>query len=190
MSFSRNPALLDKDKSVLVAVDLQEPFLRGVYNPDGLHANVGLLLRAARILGVPLICTLQYAQRMGGIAKEFAELTQDTSETVDKLSFSCAANSEFVRVLGEKQRNQIVLCGVETHICVLQTALDLVEQGYAVNCAADAVSSRTIERHKLGMERMRDCGVLACSAEGAVFEWLYEAKTEEFKAVHALVRSM
>ena len=85
-------------------------------------------------------------------------------------------------------RQQILLCGVETHICVSQTALDLVHLGYQVHIAADAVSARSLEKHKLGMERMRDSAVLPCAAEAAVYELLREAGTPEFKSILQLVR--
>lgn len=168
---------------------MQEPFLRGIHAPEVLMANVRLLIGTARVLDVPVLPTLQYAQRMGGVVPDIAEaLPPGGPEPLDKLSFSCAGSAGFREEVEASGRRQIVLCGVETHICVAQTALDLVHMGYQVHVAADAVSARTLEKHKLGMERLRDSAVLPCAAEAAAYELLEEAGTPEFKAILRLVK--
>ena len=185
----RHPNLLNRSDTLLVIVDMQEPFLRGIAEQERLLANVSLLLQAAVILEIPVIATTQYAERMGGLIPEVAALLPfSTGEPLDKLSFSCAGAPAFQRRLEESQRHQIVLCGVETHICVAQTALDLVHLGYQTHVVADAVSARSVEKHKLGMERVRDSAVLPCAAESAIYEWLCEAGTPEFKAILKLVK--
>jgi nicotinamidase-related amidase len=181
---NRHPLLLDRDRSVLVVVDMQESFLNVIHGRDALTANVTLLCRAATILQVPIIRTTQYTQRLGGIVPEIQDAIGNPDVSpVDKMCFSCAGSEAFHRALQELSREQVVLCGVETHICVSQTAHDLFHFGYQVHVAADAVSSRTVEKHKLGMERIRDAGVRPCAAESAVYEWLEEAGTPEFKAI-------
>ncbi|HEY3328983.1 MAG TPA: isochorismatase family protein [Capsulimonadaceae bacterium] len=186
---SRHPYLLDRTNTVLVAVDLQEPFLRTIHERERVISQSRLLIKAAQALGVPVITTLQYAARMGGLVPEIAELFADTAEqSFDKLVFSCCGSDEFTNAVAASGRKQVLLCGVETHICVNQTALDLLHRGYQVHVAPDAVSSRTLERHKLGMEKMRDAGVVPCASEGAVFELLYAASEPEFKAIHAIVK--
>lgn len=186
----RHPALLGRDTSVLVVVDMQEPFLNAIHGRDALTANVLLLTHAARILGIPTIATLQYASRMGGVVPEVAEAlgTEAASGPLDKMCFSCGGSDEFLSALAATGREQVLLCGVETHICVSQTAHDLLSAGSQVHVAADAVSSRTLEKHKLGMERIRDAGVKPCAAEAAVYEWLREAGTPEFKEILKLVK--
>jgi nicotinamidase-related amidase len=161
---TRHPALLDRADSLLVVVDMQEPFLAAIHGREPLTANVSLLVQAARTLGVPMVATVQYVQRMGGVVPAIAEVLPTGYFPLDKLCFSCAGNEDFTRVLKESGRRQIVLCGVETHICVSQTAHDLLHSGYQVHVAADAVSSRTLEKHKLGMERIRDVGCKPCAA--------------------------
>lgn len=186
---SRHPHLLRRDDTLIVVVDMQEPFLRGVHAREGLISNVCLLVQAAALLGVPTLATLQYAERMGGILPSVAGvLPTGGPEPLDKLTFSCAGSAAFRDYLEAAGRRQILLCGVETHICVAQTALDLAHLGYQTHVAADAVSSRTVEKHKLGMERIRDCAVLPCAAESAVYELLQEAGTAEFKAILRLVK--
>ena len=181
--------ILNRDNAVLLAVDLQEPFLRTIHDRERVLANSRLLIQAAQALGVPVLTTLQYEKRMGGFVPQIAELFEDGHESAcDKMTFSCEGNEDFVAALSTLNRQQVIICGVETHICVSQTALDLVIRGYQVHVAPDAVSSRTLERHKLGMEKIRDAGGIPTGAEAAVFELLQTASAPEFKAIHALVK--
>jgi len=190
MPDTRHPHILRREDALLIVVDMQEPFLRGIHDRDRLVGNVRLLIQAAAIMQVPILPTLQYAERMGGVVPEVMQMFPDFGACVpvDKMCFSCAGAEGFLDRIVSFGRRQILLCGVETHICVSQTALDLASQGYQVHVAADAVSSRSMEKHKLGMERMRDSAVLPCASEAAVYELLREAGTPEFKAVLKLVR--
>ncbi len=162
-----------------------------MHERERLTANVCLLVEAAVRLHIPIVPTTQYAERMGGVVDEVMQLVRgfSASRPIDKMCFSCVGAENFSERLAALKRHQILLCGVETHICVSQTALDLTRQGYQVHVAADAVSSRTLEKHKLGMERMRDSGVLPCAAEAAVYELLREAGTPEFKALLPFIKS-
>lgn len=184
----RHSHILRRENTLLVVVDMQEPFLRGIHERERLTQNVQLLVQAAAILGVPVLPTLQYAERMGSVVPEIASLLPDVIESLDKLSFSCVGSESFQSTLKALGRFQILLCGVETHICVSQTALDLTALGYQIHVAADAVSARSLEKHKLGMERMRDSAVLPCAAEAAVYELLEAGGTPEFKAILSLVK--
>ncbi len=189
MPETRHPHILRREDALLVVVDMQEPFLRGIHDQEALIGNVRLLIQTAAILSVPILPTVQYAERMGGLVSEIAQaLPADVCSPLDKLCFSCVSNDAFQSALAASRRRQVLLCGVETHICVSQTALGLAAQGYQVHVAADAVSSRSLEKHKLGMERMRDSAVLPCAAEAAVYELLREAGTPEFKEILKLVR--
>lgn len=176
----RHPNLLCRESSVLVVVDMQEALLPAIAGRESLLSNVRLLVESATILGIPTLVTTQYAARLGG--------SVIPGPTFDKLSFSCAGAEGFCEALAATGRTQVLLCGVETHICVSQTALDLLARGYQVHVSPDAVSSRTVERHKLGMERLRDSGIVPVAAEAAVYEWLERAGTLEFKAILPLVR--
>jgi len=189
MPDTRHPHILRRENTLLVVVDMQEPFLRGIHGRERLVANVRLLIEAAAVMQVPVIPTVQYAERMGRVVPEVTQAFHDTPcVPVDKMCFSCMGVEGFLDGLASFGRRQILLCGVETHICVSQTALDLASQGYQVHVAADAASSRSLEKHKLGMERMRDSAVLPCAAEAAVYELLREAGTPEFKAILTLVK--
>lgn len=186
----RHPNLLRREDTALVVIDMQVPFLDVMHDRERLISNVRLLVQAAIIMQVPVLPTTQNMKRLGHVA---AEITQDYKDfavaaSQDKMAFSCAQADGFLEGLTALGRHQIVLCGLETHICVSQTALDLMHLGYQVHVAADAVSSRTLETHKLGMERMRDNSILPCAAEAAVYEWLREAGTPVFKAILPLVK--
>ncbi len=190
LDFERHPNILDPKQTVLVVIDMQEPFLAVMHERERLVANVRLLVQAAVTLAIPVVPTTQYAERMGEVVAEITEHNRDfaVARSIDKLCFSCAGAEGFSEHLVSPSRRQILLCGLETHICVSQTALDLTHQGYQVHVAADAVSSRSLEKHKLGMERMRDSGVLPCAAEAAVYELLREAGTAAFKSLLPLIK--
>ena len=185
----RHPNLLRREDTVLVAVDLQESLLRVVHQPEMLAKRVHLVLSAAHILGIPVIATTQNVGRLGGIPEDLATVLYEAEAAViDKMTFSCCGSEQFLETIQSLGRRQAVLIGVETHICVAQTALDLTTYGFQTHVLADAVSSRTLELHKLGMERIRDSNVLPCAAESAVYEWLGEAGTPEFRAILPLVK--
>ncbi len=189
LDFERHPNILDPKRTALVVIDMQEPFLNVMHDRERLSANVRLLIEAAYHLHVPVFPTTQNEKRMGGVVPEITELCRDfaAARSTDKMCFSCAGADGFLERVAD--RRQILLCGLETHICVSQTALDLTHLGYQVHVAADAVSSRTLEKHKLGMERMRDSGVLPCAAEAAVYEMLREAGTPAFRSLLPFIKS-
>ena len=188
VSQERHPILLQPDAALLVVVDMQEPFLRNVWQRERVVHNVGLLIRGCGVLGVPVVATLQYAHRMGGVVPEVSSALPARCNPVDKVCFSCAGSSEFMGRLDRAGRRQVILCGVETHICICQTALDLIASGYQVHVVADAVSSRTELNWKLGLRRMEQGGVLVASSEGVLYELMVKAGTPEFKQIVALVK--
>ena len=181
-----HPSLLRVDDTVIVAIDLQSTFLRVIHDADRVVANVSLLIQSASILGVPVIATTQNAARLGGLEEGIAALVG--TPVIDKMVFSATRTPDFLAALTSVGRKQVVLCGVETHICVTQTALDLVDAGYQVHIAVDAVSSRSMEKHKLGMERLRDNGALPIASEAVVYELLGQAGTPAFKHILPLVK--
>lgn len=179
----RHPHLLQADHSVLVVVDLQEPFLRHVTERDRVIQQCRLLIQAANVLRVPVIATLQYAQRMGGLVPEIAEVLPEGAEPIDKMCFSCYGAEPFRAALLASERTQVVICGVEAHICVTQTALDAHDAGFQVHVVQDAVSSRSPENWRVAMDRLRQAGVVVTCAESVVYEWLVRAGTDEFRQI-------
>jgi nicotinamidase-related amidase len=186
---ARHPLLLDRTRAVVIAVDMQEPFLRTIFERDRVVSHCRLLIEAARTLNVPIVATLQYAERMGGLVPDITDaLGSSQISTFDKMTFSCCGSDEVNIAIADSGRKQVLLCGVESHICIAQTALDLMQQGYQVHVALDAVSSRTASRHEIGLRKVLAAGVTGCSSEQAVFEMLETASASEFKSIHALVK--
>lgn len=172
---------LTPQNSVLVVVDVQEKLFKLAHRREESLAGMQKLIRACRLLGVPGIVTLQYVKGLGPITPELVEDTKDLP-AMEKQAFSCCGLPEFARALKDLRRQRVILCGIEAHVCVQQTAIDLMKD-YFVYVCADAVTSRTGMDCVTGIERMRDCGAVITTVESAVFEMLREAGTEGFKKV-------
>jgi nicotinamidase-related amidase len=177
---SRN---LDRDRTVLVVVDVQEAFRDVVGEFDAVAGNAAVLVRGARILGVPVLVTEQYPRGLGETVAELAEHL-DGIPRLEKVVFS-AAQAEGFDLGG---RDQALVCGIETHVCVAQTVADLLDEGLDVQVATDAVSSRTAANRRAGLAKMEATGAMLTSTEMALFELLGRAGTPEFKEVQALVK--
>jgi nicotinamidase-related amidase len=177
---------LDRSRAALVVVDMQEAFRTAVLDFDEVVRNVATLVRGARILGVPTLVTEQYPKGLGHTVPEVSEHLDVTP--IEKVSFSAVEANGFSGALHAARRDQVLLCGIEAHVCVNQTAQDLIADGAEVHVAQDAVTSRTAENRALGVHRMERSGAIATSVETALFELLRQAGTPEFKEVQALVR--
>ena len=165
----------------LVVVDIQEKLLPPIFQKEQLVRNAQLLIRLAELLKIPALVTTQYAKGLGKIVPEIASLLPN--EAIDKLAFSCFGSDAFCtslrRVPG--QRTTVLVCGMEAHICVAQTALAALREGYIVHVASDAVSSRTEWNRNVGLERMRSAGVVISSTEMIIYELLGSSGTPAFK---------
>jgi nicotinamidase-related amidase len=184
---NRHPNVLARDSSVLVVIDLQTAFPEAIVNWTDCIKNARLLIRAARELGIPIIPTTQNAARLGGIVPEIAEAL-GPARSYDKLAFSCLTDPFTADAIHNARRPQIVLCGIESHICIAQTALGLQIAGYQPHIAIDAMSARSEEKHRLGVERLRANNIFPASAEAIVYEWLGTAGTPEFRALLPLIK--
>jgi len=182
-----HPNLLDSADTVLVVIDLQESLLRAICERDRVVANTLRLIEAAKVFSVPIIVTVQNAQRLGTTIPEI-DVCIPHDIRVDKMSFSCFGGACFPDMLRETTRRQALLCGVETHVCVNQTAHDLLARGYSVHVAKDAVGSRTPDNWVAGVEKMRDSGCIITSTEMAIFELTQDASGDEFKKILPLVK--
>ncbi len=181
-----HPHLLRADTALLVVVDMQEPFLRNLFERDRVIGNVCTLLEGAKVLGLPVIATTQVAERMGGVIPEVQERLGN-APVLDKLAFSCWGDP-FRQELRQKNRSQILLCGVEAHICVSQTAHDLMAAGYEVHLVEEAVSSRSESNTRIGFEKMRQSGVVPASVESALHELLRRAGTPAFREILKIIK--
>jgi nicotinamidase-related amidase len=174
---------LERDRTALVVVDVQEGFRPVIGGFDELAHQTAILVQGARVLGLPVVVTEQYPKGLGSTIPEVAEHL-DGIECHPKTVFS-APEAEGFDLDG---RDQVVMCGIESHICVMQSALALLDRGLEVEVAADAVSSRSQQNKAIGLERMRMSGATITSVETALFELLGRAGTDEFKQIQGLVR--
>jgi nicotinamidase-related amidase len=172
---------LRADDCVLGVIDMQERLLPPIFEKERLVRNSQLLIRMAKILSLPVVVSTQYSKGLGQTIPEIASLLPNVSP-VDKLEFGCFGNGEFCSAIGVLAgRNTLLLCGMESHICVMQTALGALNQGLTVHVAADAVSSRTELNWKLGLERMRASGAVLSSTEMMIYELLEKSGSPAFK---------
>jgi nicotinamidase-related amidase len=174
--------VLDRERTALVVIDVQEAFRPAVGEFDTIAHNAGVLVQGARELGLPVLVTEQYPEGLGKTVPEVAEHL-DGVERHAKTVFSAARAAGF-DLAG---RDQALVCGIEAHVCVEQSVQDLLDRGVEVHVAADAVSSRTALNRRLGLEKMERSGAWVTSTEMALFELLGEAGTPEFKAIQKLV---
>jgi nicotinamidase-related amidase len=178
---------LERGRTALVVVDVQEAFRGAVVEFDRIAQNVAVLVQGARTLAVPVIATEQYPKGLGRTVPEVARHL-DGIDPIEKLCFSAAGAEEFSKRLRDSGRDQILLCGIESHVCVNQTADDLLAGGHEVHVAQDAVGSRTDENRALGVHKMEHAGAVITSVETALFELLGAAGTADFKEIQKLVK--
>ena len=179
--------MMNADSSQLLLIDIQERLAPATLDGERVAERAGILLDAAALLGVPHTVSEQYPRGLGPTVAAVREKA-DPARIFDKVHFSCQADDRLAAVLAGTGRRDTILCGMEAHVCVLQTALDLAEAGYRVHVAADAVTSRTARNRDLAVERMREAGIEIVSTEMVLFEWLRTAGHPEFRAVSALIR--
>jgi nicotinamidase-related amidase len=174
---------LERDRTALVVVDVQEGFRKAIPDFERIAKATATLIEGAEAMSIPVIVTEQYPKGLGETVSEVAEHLPEGSAPLEKVVFS-AAEAEGFDLGG---RDQALVCGVETHVCVNQTVLDLVEDGRDVQVAEDAVGSRTEENKRVGLQKMERAGATLTSVETALFELLGRAGTDEFKAVQKLI---
>ena len=180
MDVARRPLL--PENCALIVVDIQDKLLPPIFQRDRLLKNCQLLIRTANLLKVPAILTTQYAKALGNTVPEIASLLPDV-HPFDKQVFSCFGSDAFCASLKRLpgHRNTMLLCGMESHICVMQTTLSAVREGYLVHVASDAVSSRAEWNWKIGLDRMRAAGAVISSTEMMMYELLRTSGAPAFK---------
>ena len=174
--------LLQADQCALLVVDIQEKLLPPIFNKDELVKHSQLLVRLANILEMPTIVTTQYAKGLGTTVPEIASLLAST-QPIDKLQFGCFGCNEFRSALKSLpgNRNTVLVCGMEAHICVMQTALGALNDGYLVHVASDAIGSRVRWNWDIGIDRMRAAGAVISTTEMMIYELLRSSGTQQFK---------
>ncbi len=181
------PERLTIDRAVLVVVDLQERFRDLIYRLDEVLINTGRLISFARTVEIPVLVTEHYRQGLGGTMPEITA-DWDDFHPIEKISFSCCGCEAFNEALAASGRDQVILCGIETHVCIYQTAADLSRQGRQVVVAADAVSSCSKKNRKRGLKVMAELGVQNLGAQMIMFELLGRADDPRFRLVKDLLQ--
>jgi len=173
---------LDPEQCALVVIDIQQKLLPPIFQKEQLVRNTQLLIRAASILKIPAIVSTQYAKGLGATVPEIASLLNGT-EAIDKALFSCFGSDLFCDAVKHLpgHRNTLLLCGMESHICVAQTALAALREGYLVHIASDAVGSRTEWNWKIGLDRMRAAGAVISSTEMMIYDLMRSSSSAAFK---------
>jgi nicotinamidase-related amidase len=177
------PAKLDRQRAALVVIDVQEAFRKAVPSFDDVARSVTALIHGAEAVDVPIIVTEQYPKGLGRTVAEVADALPDGLEPIEKVCFSAPEAEGFD--LGA--REQALVCGVEAHVCVNQTVLDLIDEGVEVHVAVDAVGSRFPESKEIGIEKARRAGAVITNVETALFELVGRAGTDEFKRIQRVV---
>ncbi len=183
-----HPNLLNSSSTALVVVDIQEAFRDVIPDFAAIAQRASIAVRGFQILGVPVIVTEQYPKGLGRTAEEVLSVLPSDFEIFEKTAFSSCGAEPFVNKLEELGVKQVVLCGLETHVCVNQTAHDLLDRGFQVHVLCDCVTSRFEYNRLAGLAKMRRGGVIESSIEMAFFELMRDAKHEQFKEIQKLIK--
>ncbi len=180
--------MLIQEKTVLVVIDIQDILMpKSSEVTEAYIEQAAKLIRVAHALSIPILVTEQNPERLGGTNPRILEALGNVSR-IPKMEFSCMANGDFHKALHHTDRRQLLLIGMETHVCVMQTALEAKAEGYEVFIVEDAVISARKPDYKIGIRRMRQEGVVCTSVEMAIFEWLRKAGTPDFKRTLPLIK--
>ena len=179
--------MLDIENCLLVVVDVQGKLASLMYERDALLKNIQILIKSAKILALPILWCQQAPAAIGPTVPEIAELLTDI-QPINKSSFSCCRDDKCISKLSSINRSQALLAGIEAHVCIYQTAIDLKEMGFDVNVIADAVSSRTLDNKQIALSKMQTLGINISSTEMAIFELLKTADHPKFKQIAKLVK--
>ena len=178
---------LSKEDAVLAVVDIQERLAVVMSEKEKVVNNALHLIEAAKLLSIPVILTEQYSKGLGQTVGEIREALP-SYHPVEKLTFSCCGEPAFLKALASTGKKKIILCGMETHVCVLQTCIGSLKEGYTVHAVSDAICSRSKENFKTGIEFMRDAGAVISGTETVLFQLLERAGTEEFKTISKRIK--
>jgi len=178
---------LKNDRSILIIIDVQTKLLAVMHNYPLLLENLKKLIRGAQVLEVPIIFTEQYPDGLGQTHPEIFSLLSEV-QPITKLAFSCCSEENFMNELHKINRDQVIVCGIESHICVYQTCRDLIDKKYEVHLVTDCISSRKPENTDLTVSKLQSYGVYPTSVEMALFEMLKDASNSAFKKIAKIIK--
>jgi nicotinamidase-related amidase len=179
--------MLEVTNTVLIVIDVQEKLARVMHERDTMVANLQKLVKGIKVLGVPVIVTEQYPKGLGPTIPEIASLLQGVP-VIPKTSFSCWNDDAFLRSFKSMNRKQVLISGIEGHVCVYQTVCDLVSNGFETYVVTDTITSRTPENRQLSITMMQQAGAHLTGVEAALFELLKVAEGERFKEISRIIK--
>ncbi len=180
--------MLKTDESLLLIIDIQEKLVRACAHPEAIVKKSSIIGEAAKILSVPVVVTEQYPQGLGCTVQPLKEALGNGAHYIEKTSFSALKEEGFKEKLASFNKKQIILGGIETHICVYQTCAELLEEGYEVYVAKEVTSSRNEYEYNTGLELMKSDGAKLTCVETVLFEWLGSSRHPNFKEVQKLIK--
>mgnify|MGYP004651549193 FL=1 len=180
--------ILNIEDSVVMIIDVQEKLLNAVFNKASLEKKATIIANTAKILGIPVIVTEQYPKGLGATVESLKEALPENTQYFEKTAFSALENNDVLEALKNLGKKQVVIFGIETHICVSQTTNALIQEGFEVSVIRDACGSRSELEYLAGLDRMKDNGAHVLTTEIALFEWLKGAKHPKFKEVQMLIK--
>ena len=184
---NRHKFVATREDCLLLIIDIQQAMLRVIETWKDVAQRVNQLTQAAEALGIPILLTEQYSKGLGGTIPEVIGQIR-SPKVFHKEHFSACLETDFLASIKSYHRNQIVVVGMETHVCVLQTGLDLIREGYQVQLVADGVASRTTRNRDLAIDLFREAGAVVTSAEIVIFQWAKRANTEDFRKILPIVK--
>lgn len=179
--------MLTVENTALIIIDVQGELANSMPEKELLFENMKKLINGCKVLEIPILWVEQNPKGLGSTVQEISDLLTDIS-TIKKTGFSCCKNNNFMKLLNAKGRSQLMVIGIETHVCVYQSTANLLELDYEVNVIADAVSSRKIENKEIGLNRMKDLGANIISTEMALFELLEHSENPKFREVLQIIK--
>lgn len=181
---------IDRADALLIVIDVQERLLPHIHDHASVEQNVVRLIRGTHILGVPVLVTEQYPRGIGHTTQPVLDALSEThgTEAIHKMTFSSCGSDQFLDEIAKRDRHDLILSGIETHVCVHQTAIDLLDRDYRVWIVGDAVSSRAASNRQIALERLAAEGVKLTSTEMILFELTVECGTDEFRSISKLVK--
>lgn len=179
--------MLQAEQAIFVLVDVQGKLAQIVEESETLHNNLSKLIRGFQVLDIPILWLEQYPEGLGATTESLAQLLKD-QQPIAKMTFSATGSTEFMEQLAQSGRRQVLIAGIESHICVYMTAASLAAEGFEVEVIADAVSSRTAANKEIGIAKMKQAGIAATCVETALYELTGKAGTDAFKQVLKIVK--
>lgn len=184
----RHPQLLSVETTALLVIDIQDRFVEHIYEMDRVIEKSRLLIEAAKLLDVPVIVSQQYPKGLGETVAVIRQALPDSALILDKVTFSCGQDDQIVEAIEKTRRSQILICGIEAHVCVQQTAFDLLAMEKQPHLATDAISSRNPNDAQVALARMQNSPIIPTTTEAAIMELAHSSKHKAFKDLSKLIK--